>query len=585
MSSLDEKASAANVNITQRVLTLIIGRLLVIFLLLISSWIWHSGRLQLSFDSFPQGLFLVFIFSVGLTIVYFFLLRLSSSIGWQIRTQFLLDGLLITWLVWRTGDLTSPYITLYIVLISVSSFFLRPLNTLLMAVTCVAMLIGLAILTSTSVIESSGPQQELGKAIQIVSFHVVAFLVVGLLASRLSERRSSGQELEQTAKTLASLRVLHERIIESIRSGLITTDLDGKIYTFNAAAAEITGYTSDDIRGTSIFDFFGDIRIPIRISLEASEKGEQPPRFEGDLVTPDGFAVRIGYGITQLFSESNESTGLIITFQDLTEIRSMEESVRRKDRLAAVGRVAAGLAHEIRNPLGAMRGAIQVLESSTPPGSIHSELMDIILKESDRLNSIITNFLSYARPPAGEFLETDVAEAVREMFKLLRHSPDIKESHELVDDSGPDAIVIAADTSQLKQIFWNLARNAIQAMPDGGKLRVGLENTPNNRVRITFEDSGKGMSPEQVEQLFEPFSTSTSGGTGLGLSIVYQIVRDHNGAINVRSIEGKGTTITIELPKDNRRSPAARVSEEESDSESQLNRYLNVKAADSEVSS
>lgn len=585
MSSLSEKASVANLNMTQRVLTLIVGRLLVIFLLLISSWIWHSGRLQLSFDSFPQGLFLVFIFSVGLTIVYFFLLRLSTRIAWQIRTQFFLDGLLITWLVWRTGDLTSPYITLYIVLISVSSFFLRPLGTLLMAVTCVAMLIGIAILTSASVIEITGAPQEIGKAIQIVSFHVVAFLVVGLLASRLSERRSSGQELEQTAKTLASLRVLHERIIESIRSGLITTDLDGKIYTFNAAAAEITGYTADGIRGASIFDFFGNIRVPIEISLEASEKGEQLPRFEADLVTPDGFAVRIGYGITQLYSESNESTGLIITFQDLTEIRSMEESVRRKDRLAAVGRVAAGLAHEIRNPLGAMRGAIQVLESSTPPGSIHAELMDIILKESDRLNSIITNFLSYARPPVGEFLETDVAEAVREMFKLLKHSPDVKESHKLVDDSGSEAMVIAADTSQLKQIFWNLARNAIQAMPDGGTLRVGLENTPNNRVRITFEDSGKGMSPEQVERLFEPFSTSTSGGTGLGLSIVYQIVRDHNGAINVRSIEGKGTTITIELPRDNRRSPAIKATEKESESELQLNRYLNVKATDSEVSS
>ena len=147
----------------------------------------------------------------------------------------------------------------------------------------------------------------------------------------------------------------------------------------------------------------------------------------------------------------------------------MEESVRRKDRLAAVGRVAAGLAHEIRNPFGAIRGAIQVLESSTPPGSIHSELMDIISK-GVRSAEQHYHELSQLRDGrrSGEFLETDVAEAVREMFKLLRHSPDIKESHVLVDDSGSESIVIAADTSQLKQIFWNLARNAIQAMPDGG---------------------------------------------------------------------------------------------------------------------
>ena len=138
------------------------------------------------------------------------------------------------------------------------------------------------------------------------------------------------------------------------------------------------------------------------------------------------------------------------------------------------------------------------------------------------------------------------------MFKLLRHSPDVKDEHILIDESGSEPVVIAADTTQLKQIFWNLARNAIQAMPNGGQLRVGLEVIPNNRIRIIFEDSGCGMSQEQVEQLFEPFANSTTGGTGLGLSIVYQIVKDHNGAINVRSIDGGGSIINIELPRDNR---------------------------------
>jgi two-component system sensor histidine kinase PilS (NtrC family) len=567
----------ANTNYTQRIQSLIIGRLLVIFLLLVTSWIWHSGRLQLSFENFPQGLFLVFIISVGLTILYFFLLRLSKEIAWQVRLQFLMDALLITWLVWRTGDLTSPYITLYIVLISVGSFFLRPLQTLFLAVSCVFLFTILALMTVNLVLEPSGPAQATSKVVQIVSFHIVAFLVVGLLASRLSERRNSGEQLEATEKSLASLRVLHERIIESIRSGLITTDLDGNIITFNSAATEITGLTSAEARTRSVHSVFGDITEAIELSLEAAENGEHVPRFEADLITPDGFAVKIGYGITQLFSENSETTGLIITFQDLTEIRSMEESVKRKDRLAAVGRVAAGLAHEIRNPLGAMRGAIQVLESNTERGSMNAELMEIILKESDRLNSIITNFLSYARPPASEFVQTDISEAVRELLKLLRHSPDVESHHELIDDSGTESIMIAADPAQLRQIFWNLARNSMQAMPNGGKFRIGLERIPNNRVRITIEDTGKGMSPEQVEQLFEPFSNSTSGGTGLGLSIVYQIVRDHNGVINVRSLEGKGTTITIDLPtgEQNRRDPAAKGGEDDGQG-SALNKFLNV---------
>ena len=551
MFSLDEKHTAANSKQMQRIQTLIIGRLMVIFLLLVTSWFWYSGTLRLSFENFPQGLFLVFLISVGLTIVYFFSLRLSKNFTWQIRTQFLLDALLITWLVWRTGDLTSPYITLYIVMISVASFFMRPLSTLLTAAVCSLLFVSLAFLTANAVIDTFGPAQATGKAVQIVSFHVVALLVVGLLASRLSDRRHSGQELEETAKTLANLRALHERIVESIRSGLVTTDLDGTIYSFNAAATEITGHRLDEVQGTSINSLFGDIREQIDLSLAAAGDGEQLPRFEADLITPEGFAVRIGFGVSLLFSETNEATGLIITFQDLTEIRSMEESVRRKDRLAAVGRVAAGLAHEIRNPLGAMRGAIQVLESNMPPNAVQASLMDIILRESDRLNSIITDFLGYARPTAGNFVDTNVGEAIKDTLTLLKHSPDVRDEHVLIDDLGSRAVTISADPTQLKQIFWNLARNAIQAMPNGGELRVGLGIIPNNRIRIIFEDSGIGMSPDQVEQLFEPFSNSTSGGTGLGLSIVYQIVKDHNGAINVRSREGRGTTITIELPRNN----------------------------------
>jgi len=239
---------------------------------------------------------------------------------------------------------------------------------------------------------------------------------------------------------------------------------------------------------------------------------------------------------------------LILTFQDLTEIRSMEESVRRKDRLAAVGRVAAGLAHEIRNPLGAMRGAIQVLQSNTPPESSNASLMDIILRESDRLNKIITNFLTYARPRVANFLETDVREAINDTFMLLKHSPDVKENHILKADLPDNPVFISADSTQLKQIFWNLARNAIQAMDQGGTLLIKLEELKNGRIRILFTDSGLGMPAKQVEQLFEPFSASTTGGTGLGLSIVYQIVRDHNGTINIKSLENKGTTITVELP-------------------------------------
>jgi two-component system sensor histidine kinase PilS (NtrC family) len=585
MFSLDENKGSANQVSLQKIQTLIVGRLIIVFLLLVTSWIWYSGSINFTLDNFPEGPLLVFVVSVGLTAVYFLLARISSSFDWQVRAQFLMDAMLITWLVWKTGDLTSPNITLYIVLIGVSSAFLRPGATLLMATICVAFFWLLAALISLSVIETSGTTQTFGRILQIVSFHTIAFLVVGLLAARLSERLSSGEQLKEATKSLANLQALHERIIESIRSGLITTDLDGNIYTFNTSASEITGYSPEEMQGRSIFSLFGNIKPQITLSLDGTEP-DQPPRFETDLVTPEGFAVHIGYNVSPLFSENNERSGLIVTFQDLTEIRSMEESIKRKDRLAAVGRVGAGLAHEIRNPLGAMRGAIQVLESNMPPDSIHADLMKIILRESDRLNSIITNFLSYAKPKVGSFTEIDACEAIRDTVKLLRHSPDVKEKHRLTERLPSNPVFVSADSTQLKQVFWNLARNAINAMPDGGELTMTLESLPNNRVQIVFEDTGVGMTPEQVERLFEPFSNSTSGGTGLGLSIVYQIIRDHDGVINVRSFEGEGTVITIVLPRasavaDRTDASAIHISS----APSRLEEYLNVKGEDSKLSS
>jgi two-component system, NtrC family, sensor histidine kinase PilS len=535
-----------------RIQTLIFGRLLVTFVLLFASWIWNNPKLTLSIENFPPGLFVVFLISVGLTILYFFFFRISRNYDWQIRIQFFLDVCLITWLVWRTGDLTSPYLTLYIVLISVSSIFLKSRGTILIAAICVFLLTILSVLVAFGTIYSFGPIPDSFKIIQIIGLHDVAFLVVGLLASRLSQRNESSEKLRETVKSLADLRALHERIVESIRSGLITTDLNGNIYNFNLAAQEITGLKSSEMIGKSIYSVFGNIQHSVVASLNNTEKEEFHQRFETDFISPEDLIMRIGYSISPLFSQPGEKTGLIMTFQDLTDIRSMEESVRRKDRLAAVGRVAAGLAHEIRNPLGAMRGAIQVLESKTPPDSAQANLMEIILRESDRLNKIITNFLTYARPRVSNFSEIDVRESIDDTFTLLEHSPDVTDQHILETDVPPEPVIVFGDPTQLKQIFWNLARNAIMAMPDGGTLKVSVVELNKTRIRILFEDTGLGMSPKQVEQLFEPFSNSTTGGTGLGLSIVYQIVRDHSGSINVRSTEGGGTTITIEIPKESK---------------------------------
>jgi two-component system sensor histidine kinase PilS (NtrC family) len=533
---------------------LIAGRLLVAGLLFGISVLWTSGLAPGAQEARRLGSALPFAFVVtGLSALYVLALRFTRiSLRTQATAQFALDALLVTWLVWVTGNLFSPYTALYILVISAASIFLGARGALVMAVGCAACytatMLGLTVgwvgigdrgLTAAALVEAA----------EVTGLNVVAFLVVGLLAARLAVRQTLSEvQMREATHALVSLRALHERIVESIRSGVITTDLERRVYTANRSAEEMTGYAAADLRGQDVSILFGDMVARVEESLRSAAEGHASPRYECECLTPEGFLVKLGYTISPLSSESGETTGLVITFQDLTDVRAMEETSRRQERLSAVGRVAAGIAHEIRNPLAAMRGSIQVLRSELEADAPQRELMDIVLSESDRLNRIITDFLTYARPRKFSLAETDLREPLRETFALLRHSPEVLDGHRLEEDLPEVPVLAMADAEGVRQVFWNLTRNALKAMPDGGTLRAEMRPATNGSVRITFNDTGRGMTPAQVERLFEPFSSSTTGGTGLGLSIVYQIIRDHGGTINVRSREGHGTTITIELP-------------------------------------
>jgi two-component system sensor histidine kinase PilS (NtrC family) len=533
---------------------LIAGRVLIAGGLLCVGALWAGGMVSNAQDLHRlSGALPLALLVLALSALYALTLRFSSlPLRPQAGVQFALDALLITWLVWATGNLYSPYSALYIVVISVASIFMGARGALMTAVGCAACYTATMIALATGWLGGGARDLtpgSLAEAVEVIGLNDVAFLVVGLLAARLAERQTrSDAQMREATHALVSLRALHERIVESIRSGVITTDLDRRVYTANHAAAEMTGYAASDLRGQDVSILFGDITRQIEESLRAASDGGASPRYESECLTSDGFRVRLGYSISPLSSEGGETTGLVITFQDLTDVRSMEETSRRQERLSAVGRVAAGIAHEIRNPLAAMRGSIQVLQSELDADPSQAELMDIVLRESDRLNRIIADFLTYARPRKFSLAETDLREPLRETFALLRHSPEVAAGQTLVEDLPDEPLTALADAEGIRQVFWNLARNALKAMPDGGTLRAEMQRAGERTVRITFADTGRGMSPSQVERLFEPFSSSTTGGTGLGLSIVYQIIRDHGGTINVRSREGHGTTITIELP-------------------------------------
>jgi len=545
-----ERATERKYSPGQKLWWLILGRFAAALFLFWVRALWFHGSNARRWAEMLPPLILV----CGLTILYALARILSKTLIFQARLQFVIDIILVTWLVWTSDVIHSPYIAVYIVVIAISSLFLGPRDAIVISVACAVAF------TASALAALGGISPPLGRELldsgraqtfQYVGFFDIAFLVVGLLSARLAERQSrSDVRLKAAKQSLATLRALHERIVESIRSGLVTTDLQGRIYSFNAAAAEITGYQEADVRGQDASIFFGDIKEIIANSVDAGRVGEASPRFEANCLTADGLRLRLGFSISPLFSENGDTTGTVITFQDLTHIRALEETSRRQDRLAAIGRMAASIAHEIRNPLAAMRGTIQMLRADMEGQSSQTELMEIILRESDRLNRIISDFLSYARPRSIIQSKIDVGELLVQTFTLLRHSAEVNESQIIEEEVPASPVLIDADSEQLQQVFWNLARNALQAMPTGGTLRATVERQSDDRLRIAFSDTGRGMSPEQVEHLFEPFS-STTGGTGLGLSIVYQIIRDHGGTINVRSRQGQGTTISVELPGEN----------------------------------
>jgi two-component system sensor histidine kinase PilS (NtrC family) len=256
--------------------------------------------------------------------------------------------------------------------------------------------------------------------------------------------------------------------------------------------------------------------------------------------------IDIGLSANHLVTPSGPA-GFLFNFQDVTKVRKLERDARMQHRLAAVGEMAAGIAHEIRNPLASISGSAQVLRGSATPGSSERRLMEIVVSESQRLSSILEDFLKYVKPRERLVEEVDAAAALKDVAMLLSHSDERLPGHEIVVDIVPESVVLPADAGQIRQIFWNLARNALAAMPDGGRLAISARLEGESWV-VAVSDEGRGMTDEERDRLFTPFAHSVRGGTGLGLAIVYRIVEEHGGSIRVDTSRGTGTTISIALP-------------------------------------
>jgi two-component system sensor histidine kinase PilS (NtrC family) len=389
--------------------------------------------------------------------------------------------------------------------------------------------------------------------ILIISANFVACYLMAYLGTYVAGRlRQARGEAHRSEASLAALRALHEDIVQSVASGLLTFDRRGTVTSANRTAEALCGRREVELRGTRWEALFPGAPSYASVWTGLEGGGTRRARSDTELVRLDGSRIPVGMSLSFL----RRGRGAICSFQDLTEIRRMEEQVRQADRLAAIGRLAAGLAHEIRNPIGSIRGSVEVLRESLDPQGDDRRLMDIVLRESDRLDAIIRDFLQFSRPPHLVRVPTDVSAMLDEILLMLGNHGRIQGADtppvQISRDSSESAVKAEVDPSQMRQALWNLCLNAVEAMPQGGELRVGVRTVTaepgRSLLEITVEDTGVGIAAAELTQVFEPFFTTKPQGTGLGLAIAHRIVEDHGGEIHVQSEPWRGTRFTISIP-------------------------------------
>jgi two-component system sensor histidine kinase PilS (NtrC family) len=508
-------------------------------------------------------LFLLAAVIYGMVLLYAFLDRWLKGTAAFIYMQLVGDALVVTAFVRITGGLDSPMSFLYMLPIAVASLLLVRRGGLTLAGICFALyavlvLHGAGWIAVGRILGPSEPTES-WRVSYFLIVHAVAFVAVALLASHLSERvRVQTRQLDERQGAVARLQALNENIIESIHSGLLTTDLAGRVNFMNPGGAEITGRGQDDVEGTAIEQLFGleaGVLDTVRAQLEARRRF----RFERYYVSPDGSRIFLGIAVSNLQDRAGRPLGYIFTFQDLTEVFAVEQQMRLKERMEALGQMAAGMAHELRNPLAAISGSVQYLKGDLKPGGETLELMDIILRESQRLDQTIRDFLTFARPGKFSPQPCDIVRLLEDHLKLLRKSREFTGAHRVETRYAAEEIRCDVDANRMKQVFWNLSTNALKAMPEGGALTISVApDAAGNEVVVAFSDEGIGMDERARDGYFQPFRSAFDEGTGLGAAIVYRLVEEHGGRIDVDSVPGRGTTIRIAVPRD-RGGPTAAV--------------------------
>ena len=503
-----------------------------------------------------------FFFFIGLTyalsIAYLAALRYVDRHPWLADLQLGVDAILVSGFIQATGGITSYFSSLYVLpIIAASTIRLRrgamqvaALSAILyLAMVSAQYLDTVSYLPAAWLAERSSdlPTQQFAQ--YTVAINLFGFVAVAFLSGSLAESlRSTGVRLEHASHEIEDLRAFNEHVIDSLLSGLATANAQLRVLTFNRTAAAITRLSPDQAIGHDAGEV---LQLPSAVRGRIAALGRnQSVRIDTEYRAGDGSPLDIGLTASSI-AFPNGHAGYLFAFQDVTEMRRLERNARLQQRLAAVGEMAAGIAHEIRNPLASMSGSIQVLRQELPLSEEQAQLMDIVLRESERLNDTIRSFLAYARPQKFAVARLDLGKVVQDAALLLRNSAEVRDGH-LVDVNVPDVPVwYDADENQLRQIVWNLATNGLRAMPAGGRLTLSAATDAGDaggEVVIGVQDQGRGIPSDELDGIFQPFRSAFDRGTGLGLAIVHRLVSDYGGVIQVSSTVGVGTTVRVRLP-------------------------------------
>ncbi|MCU0232981.1 MAG: ATP-binding protein [Thermoanaerobaculales bacterium] len=487
--------------------------------------------------------------SFGLSLVYLVLYARRFPPQLQTWVQLIGDIVVVTGFVYVTGGLYSPFSFLYLTVIAVAAMLMRGGGLIFAGLSAVAygLLVDLMVFAVLPMPQTlSGLQVAVSTSrvlIQLLT-NVVGFVLVAVLVSYLGESlRSATTRLREETERTRQFVALTDHVVRSVGAGIIATDLELKVLHLNPAGARMLAIGDGEAATGSGLDEIMPLTDQNWGLLTARALDRKVMRLEG---TAAASGVRFGLTVGPLTDEVERVVGFIVTFQDLSEIKVEAERQRLQERMAAVGELAARMAHEIKNPLASISGSAQVLAAGGSFDDKGRRLLHILVDESRRLSGILDGFLAYTRPKRSDFTPCDVSVMLRDCIALLGRSDEHRDGHRIRLEM-PDSLVLEGEEQLLRQIFWNLSRNALQAMPDGGELTIAGERRGGSVV-LRWRDSGTGMTEDVRRQAFEPFVTTRPGGTGLGLAVVYAAVAEHGGTVAIDSAPGRGTIVTVELP-------------------------------------